>query len=171
VSYSWQRKCWGAGVYSDIFQQAWPAGKNGSNYDGEIKAIREALVKIKEMHIPKTFILSDSKTTIQSIVSKEERDAETLECKRLLVWLHNRNKHVTLQWVPAHCNIYGNDEADRLAMEGSKMKQENKALSYNAFKSHVCTAVKSSIKKTWEKASRGKQWLEAVTRKEKWKNR
>jgi hypothetical protein len=35
----------GAGVYSDIFQQAWPAGKNGSNYDGEIKAIREALAR------------------------------------------------------------------------------------------------------------------------------
>jgi hypothetical protein len=36
----------GAGVYSDTFQQAWPAGKIGSNYDGEIKAIKEALVKI-----------------------------------------------------------------------------------------------------------------------------
>jgi ribonuclease HI len=109
----------GAGVYSDIFQQAWPAGKNGSNYDGKIKAIREALVKIKEMQIPKTVILSDSKAAIQSIVSKEERDTETLECKRLLVWLHNRNEHVTLQWVPAHCNIHGNGEADRLAKEGS----------------------------------------------------
>jgi ribonuclease HI len=140
----------GAGVYSDIFQQAWPAGKKRSNYDGEIKAIREALVKIKEMQLPKTVILSDSKAAIQSIVSKEERDAEPLECKRLLVWLHNRNEHVTLQWVPAHCNIHGNEE-DRLAEEGSKMKQDKKALSYNAVKSHVCTAVKSSIKKTWEK--------------------
>jgi hypothetical protein len=62
-----------AGVYSDIFQQAWPAGKNESNYDGEIKAIREALVRIKEMQIPKTVILSDSKAAIQSIVSKEGR--------------------------------------------------------------------------------------------------
>jgi ribonuclease HI len=120
------------------------------------KAIKEALVKIKEMQIPKTVILSDSKADIQSIVSKE-RDAETLECKRLLVWLHNRNEHVTLQGVLAHCNIYGREEADRLAKEGSKMKQDKKALSYNAVKSHVCTAVKSSIKKTWEKASRGKQ--------------
>jgi ribonuclease HI len=108
----------GAGVYSDIFQQAWPAGKNGSNYNREIKAIREALVKITETQIPKTFILSDSKAAIQFIVSKEERDSETLECKRLLVWLHNRNKHVTLQWVPAHYNLYGNDESDRLAKEG-----------------------------------------------------
>jgi ribonuclease HI len=138
----------GAGVYSDIFQQAWPAGKNGSNYNGEIKAIKEALVQIKEMQIPKTVILSDSKAAIQSIVSKEGRDAETLECKRLLVWLHNRNEHVTLQWVPVHCNIYGNEEADMLAKEGSKMKQDKKALSYNAIKSHVCTAVKNSIKKT-----------------------
>jgi ribonuclease HI len=157
----------GAGVYSDIFQQAWPAGRNGSNYDGEIKAISEALVKIKELQIPKTLILSDSKAAIQAIVSKEEKDPETLECKRLLVWLHNRNKHVTLQWVPAHCNIYGNDEADNLAKakEGSKMKQYKKALSYNAVKSHVCTAIKSNIKKTWEKAIKCKQWLEAVIKK------
>jgi hypothetical protein len=89
----------------------------------------------------------------------------------LLVLLHNRNKHVTLQWVPAHCNIYGNDEADKLAKEGSKMKQYKKALSYNAVKSHVCTAIKSNVKKTWEKASKGKQWLEAVTKKVKWSNR
>jgi hypothetical protein len=123
------------------------------------------------MQISKTVILSDSKAAIQSIVSKQERDAETLKCKRLLVWLHNRNEHVTLQWVPAHCNIYGNEEAHRLAKEGSKMKQDKKALSYNAVKSHVCTAVKSSIKKTREKASKGKQWLEVVTRKVKSTNR
>jgi hypothetical protein len=73
--------------------------------------------------------------------------------------------------VSAHCNIYGNEEADRLAKEGSKMKQNKKVLSYNAIKSHVCTAVKSCTKKKWEKASKGKQWLEAVTRKVKWRNR
>jgi hypothetical protein len=48
---------------------------------------------------------------------------------------------------------------------------DNKYLSiYNAVKSHVCTTVKRNIKKTWEKASKGKQWLEAVTRKVKWRN-
>jgi hypothetical protein len=31
------------------------------------------------------------------------------------------------------------EEADRLANEGSKMKQDKKALSCNAVKSHVCT--------------------------------
>jgi hypothetical protein len=93
-----------------------------------------------------------------------ERDTETLECTRLLVWLNTRNKHVTLQWVPAHCNIYGNDKADKLAKEGNKIKQDKKKLSYNAVKSHVSTAIKSNIKKAWEKASKGKQWLEAVTR-------
>jgi ribonuclease HI len=38
-----------------------PAERNVSDYDGEIKAISEALVKIKELQIPKTVILSDSK--------------------------------------------------------------------------------------------------------------
>jgi hypothetical protein len=51
------------------------------------------------------------------------------------------------------------------------MKQDKKKLSYNAVKSHVSTAIKSNTKKTWEKASKGKQWLEAVTRKVKWRNR
>jgi ribonuclease HI len=167
ISHSWWRKCWSRSLFRYIFQQEWPAGRNGSNYDGEIKIISEALIKIKELQIPKTVILSDSKAAIQAIVSKEERDLESLECKRLLVRLHNRNhrnKHATLQWVPAHCNICGNDEADKLAKKGNKMKQYKKALSYNAVKSHVCTAVKSNIKKTWEKASKGKQWLEAVTK-------
>jgi hypothetical protein len=72
--------------------------------------------------------------------------------------------------VPAHCNIYGNDKADKLAKEGSKMKQDKKKLSYNAVKSHVSTTIKSNIKRTWEKASKGKQWLDAVTRKVKWRN-
>jgi hypothetical protein len=61
--------------------------------------------------------------------------------------------------------------AGKLAKEGSKMKQDKKKLLYNAVKSHVSTAIKSNIKKTWEKASRGKQWLEAVTRKVKLRNR
>jgi hypothetical protein len=56
--------------------------------------------------------------------------------------------------VPAHCNIYGNDEADKLVKVGSKMKQDKTALSYNAVKSHVCTAGKRNFKKTWEKASK-----------------
>jgi hypothetical protein len=67
--------------------------------------------------------------------------------------------------------VHGNDKADKLAKEGSKMKQDKKALSYNAVKSHVSTAIKSNIKKTWEKASKGKQWLETVTKKVKWSNR
>jgi hypothetical protein len=84
--------------------------------------------------------------------------------------MHNRYKRFTLQWVPEHCNIYGNDEADRLAKEGSKMNPDEKALTYNAVKSRVCTAVKSNITKTREKASKCKQWLEAVTRMMKWRN-
>jgi hypothetical protein len=63
------------------------------------------------------------------------------------------------------------DKADKLAKEGSKIKQDKEKLSYNAVKSQVSTAIKSNIKKTWEKASNGKQWLEAVTRKVKWRNR
>jgi hypothetical protein len=61
--------------------------------------------------------------------------------------------------MPTYCNIYGNDKADQLALvkEGSKMQQDKKKLSYNAVKRHVSNAIKRNIKKTWEKASKGKQ--------------
>jgi hypothetical protein len=67
---------WGSDAPTLTFQQAWPAGRNGSNYDGEIKAISEALIKIKGLQIPKTVILSDSKAAIQVIVSKEEKPGD-----------------------------------------------------------------------------------------------
>jgi ribonuclease HI len=61
--------------------------KNGSNYDGGIKAIREALVKIKEMQIPKIVILSDSKTAIQSIVRGERRRGEVAPYFHLFLFI------------------------------------------------------------------------------------
>ena len=46
----------------------------------------------------------------------------------------HRAKKVTIQWIPAHCDIRWNDNADELAKMGSHMPQENVNTTYETAK-------------------------------------
>ncbi|XP_070176142.1 uncharacterized protein [Littorina saxatilis] len=48
-----------------------------------------------------------------------------------------RKSTVVLQWIPAHCGISGNEKADELAKNGSKMEQPNHCLSYREAKTLI----------------------------------
>ena len=37
---------------------------------------------------------------------------------------NREHRRVVLQWIPAHCDIKGNEHADRLAKQGANMEQE-----------------------------------------------
>ncbi|KAJ8977196.1 hypothetical protein NQ317_009430 [Molorchus minor] len=55
-----------------------------------------------------------------AIESSKVKSRLVLECKKTLNDLASRNK-VILTWVPGHSGVRGNEEADRLAREGSAM--------------------------------------------------
>lgn len=63
-------------------------------------------------------IMTDSKAALQALNSVEIYSRTVLNCLNALVELALRNR-ITLEWVPGHQGIAGNDKADSLAKEGS----------------------------------------------------
>ena len=61
--------------------------------------------------------------------------------------------HTTLQWVPAHIGLSGNERADRLAKEGSRLTQPTTPATYEQTK----TLLRSSFKREWANLNHGYQ--------------
>ncbi|KAJ4439579.1 hypothetical protein ANN_07706, partial [Periplaneta americana] len=96
-------------------------GYGTTRFDGEIIAISESFRNLL-YHINKfknAVILSDSKAAILSIVSKHTPSSQTAEITKMLSQLISLNKRIVFQWIPCHCGILGNENADALAKKGS----------------------------------------------------
>ena len=48
------------------------------------------------------------------------------EIHKIIKQLQNLNKRIVFQWIPAHCGIVGNEQADMLAKKGSRITQTAK---------------------------------------------
>lgn len=88
--------------------------------DIELEAIHRALQEIDSLQLKNSVILTDSKSALQSL-KRWEHPSET-QC--LLTKLLTLD--VQLQWIPAHCNIEGNETADHLAKLASQMGPKQK---------------------------------------------
>ena len=52
---------------------------------------------------------------------------------------------MTLQWIPSHCGVGGNEEADRLSTMGSKLEQSAQPMSYSEAK----TILRNNFRTEW----------------------
>lgn len=88
--------------------------------------------------------LSDALSVLQFLKSNQEKDCPLTKALAELSETHN----VTLQWVPSHCNLYGNEMADHLAKEGCQLPQEDLAVTYDEAKA----IIKTKSEALWKEA-------------------
>ncbi|XP_014275975.1 uncharacterized protein [Halyomorpha halys] len=113
-----------AGVYSSLFQLSAPAGANATDFDGEVAAITLALEKITHACAKKIVLVSDSRTALLAITpERPSTNAIILACRKSIQCKREILKVLVMQWIPAHCGIPGNEEADRLARLGASQPQ------------------------------------------------
>ncbi|KAJ4440947.1 hypothetical protein ANN_10796, partial [Periplaneta americana] len=83
-------------------------------------------------------ILCDSKAPIESVDSSDPESSSIQDCQNALQLLQAKHKIVVLQWVPGHCNLFGNEQADALAKKGAKILQTSpKPTPFQAMKLYI----------------------------------
>ena len=105
-------------------------GKYSTNHKAEAEALRTAASiltdNLKAIHT-KMVIFSDAFSIIQALPNPRKKDRNDLAAA--LHTLQQSTEKTVIQWIPSHCNIPGNAEADRLAKEGGGGTATRKATS------------------------------------------
>ena len=87
---------------------------------------------------------SDALSVLEAIQNPKKEDLDQLTMS--LRALSEHYKKVVLQWIPAHCNIKGNEKADHLAKCGSKKEQSDLSLTYK----EASATIKAATKTRWK---------------------
>ena len=126
-----------------------PTGRHSTNYKAEAAAIEETVALLRT---PKSYsttknivLLSDAKSVLQAIYNPRNREHSNLKASLLQLGLSAQQ--IVLQWLPGHCNIWGNTRADQLAKEGSQLEQLDGGSSYAESK----TLVKAAMARKWKR--------------------
>ena len=121
----------GAGVYIEYPNNSSetlkiPTGKFCHNYDAEIQAIKLAAERLvhTELESQPVVFLTDAKSVLQALQSRKLPDIETILTEMC------KQRKVTMQWIPSHCGIPGNERADGLAKEGAAGEQPDVPVTY-----------------------------------------
>ena len=87
-------------------------------FQAESTAISRALALVENVDDPVT-ILTDSQALIKALACYKD-DSRTIQNTRTLLNEAAENKPITLRWIKAHVNNYGNELADLLAKDGAQ---------------------------------------------------
>ena len=124
----------GAGVYiqyaggkEDKISLA--TGLYSTNYKAEAEALKTTAARIEASTraSPNVVLLTDALSVLQALQSN--RDTELNDLSAALASLCSRHA-VTLQWIPSHCNLPGNEAADSLAKVCTTKEQVDRPTSY-----------------------------------------
>ena len=116
-------------------------GAHRSNFEAEAEAIDTSLKHISKTFSQKTkpenntVIFSDAKSVLQALDSgKLDNTSIKNLTKSIDSFLTDHDVELTLQWIPGHANIPGNERADKLAKQGASLPQTDVPTSTNSQK-------------------------------------
>ena len=133
-----------------------------SNYDAESVAIEESIRSLDQVFsenpnkITNTVIFSDSKSVLQALESNST-ESQTIQSLSVIIssFLSTHSTNLTLQWIPGHVNIPGNERADLLAKRGAQLDQPTRPVPYNTAKSIVQQKIQTEWMKEWKEGKLG----------------
>ena len=112
------------------------AGKWCSSYTAEVTALRMAVEFIREGKPTTALIGTDSQALVRALENdKATMNNEVEELKRELTSVEETT--ITIQWIPGHVGIEGNEWADREANEARKEDQESVGIWMDAARSRI----------------------------------
>ena len=117
--------------------EAIPTGMNCTNYRAEVEALVHATRILSDAidEQGQVVFLTDARSVLEATTAGKlphlQKALNNLTCLRIV-----------LQWIPSHCVVAGNEEADKLAKQGSEMEQEENSTTYDEMR----TVVKSLFK-------------------------
>jgi ribonuclease HI len=165
----------GAAIYCELFSCYMPLGQHMTASDGEIETTCTALhlLNLHQNKFERAVIFSDSKAAILSVGSTETVIAtEAKDCQVPIRQLKAKHKQIALQWIPAHCQIAGNEHADALAKKGAKITQTHtRETSYHSIKLHLKQVFQSVYRHALETALSQKPWKQEITKIPDWPRR
>jgi len=150
-------------------------GQHSTAFDGEIEAIRTTLrlLNLHQDKFERAGNFSDSEAAIltagstETVISTEPRD-----CQALIRQLKANHKQITLQWIPGHCQIAGNEQADVLAKNGAKITQTHiREISYRPIKLHLKQVFHSAYRHELETRLSHKPWKQEIAKIPDWPRR
>lgn len=115
---------------------SYPAGKICSSYGAEGVALLRALELLERRHISTATICTDSLSLQKALANDDWKDAQDW-LRKIKEKSYTLKTEVTILWLPSHCGCEGNEEADRLADEGTKLDQTKIPITFAIAKARV----------------------------------
>ena len=107
----------GAAVYSNNYTGCWRITDTASTMQTELIALKQALLHSIEKEKGPVTVHTDCKSAVQALqtIKVKENKSLIMDIRRLLYQHKIMNRQVTINWIPSHIGIIGNDKADELA--------------------------------------------------------
>ena len=119
-------------------------GAYNSNYEAEARAIEATLHRLsdiftqKEKETDDIVIFSDAKSVLEALENENSKDQTIRKLSRTIGnVIADHNINITLQWIPGHTNIQGNERADTLAKQGARCPKLNNTATINTAKQTI----------------------------------